>query len=279
MRLCDNIANCGKRGQRARNPAEDDFALRRPFRLEASVEAEETAKPTEVVWGIRIATWEMSFESTSFPFEYPMLTQAVEISIDSRSMTLEVRPRETDTRFEMDAFVACQIIGAADIKRSGREHLARQNDRPVSPFDPGSYADVLKLAATNLDSEGAYQEVLASGDSNLVVTDSWMLFPAAERTTTSWRTWHDYRPRFAAVVNYRPDRWRSSHRPQTNLSSLSRSTSEEFQAVVAQVKARDPKDGGRRKARFPSANMPTARLYLSTSSGLTFDIIGARIQR
>jgi len=127
------------------------------FALKHQVEAEETAKPTEVVWGIGIATWEMSFESTSFPFEYPMLTQALEISIDSRSMTLEVRPRETDPRFEMDAFVACQIIGAADIERSGREHLARQNDRPVSPFDPGSYADVLKLAATNLDSKGAYQ--------------------------------------------------------------------------------------------------------------------------
>jgi very-short-patch-repair endonuclease len=153
------------------------------FALKHQVEAEETAKPTEVVWGIGIATWEMSFDGSSFPFEYPMLTQAVEIAIDSRTMALEVRPRATNTRFEMDVFVACQVIGAADIERSGREHLARQADRPVSPFDPGSYADVLKLAATNLDSEGAYQEVLASGDPipkagpHLVVTDSWMLFP------------------------------------------------------------------------------------------------------
>jgi hypothetical protein len=41
------------------------------FALKHQVEAEETAKPTEVVWGIGISTWEMSFEGTSFPLEYP----------------------------------------------------------------------------------------------------------------------------------------------------------------------------------------------------------------
>jgi very-short-patch-repair endonuclease len=152
------------------------------FALKHQIEAEETTKPAEIVWGIGIATWEMSFEKSVFSFIYPLLTQAIEISLNEKSMALEVRPRATDTRFEMDAFVACQIIGAADVERVGREHLYRHKDRPVTPFDPGSYADLLKLAATNLDSKGSYRDALEFGagippaGEHLVVTDAWVLF-------------------------------------------------------------------------------------------------------
>lgn len=152
------------------------------FALKHQLEAEETAKPTELVWGVGIATWVMNFQGASFPFTYPLLTQAVEISLNEQTMALELRPRATDTRVEMDAFVACQVAGAADVEKAAREHLAKHKDRPVSPFDPSSYSDVLKLAATNLDSKGSYQEVLAShaqippaGD-HLIVTDAWVIF-------------------------------------------------------------------------------------------------------
>lgn len=152
------------------------------FALKHQMESEETAKPTELVWGVGVATWRMSFNGAPFPFSYPLLTQAVEVSLDEQSMVLEVRPRATDTRIEMDAFVACQVVGAADVERAGREHLAHHKEHPVTPFDSSSYSDVLKLAATNLDSEGAYREILASraplpsADEHLVVTDAWVLF-------------------------------------------------------------------------------------------------------
>lgn len=152
------------------------------FALRQQMEAEETARPTELVWGIGVAVWRLSFNGTPFSYSYPLLTQAVEISLDEKTMCLEVRPRATDTRIEMDAFVACQVTGAADVEREGREQLARQKERTVTPFDPGSYADILKLAATNLDSKGTYREVLAkrmevpSADQHLVLTDAWVLF-------------------------------------------------------------------------------------------------------
>jgi len=47
------------------------------FALKHQVEAEETAKPTEVVWGIGIATWDLSFDGSSFPFEYPIYSLRV----------------------------------------------------------------------------------------------------------------------------------------------------------------------------------------------------------
>ena len=151
------------------------------FALKHQIEAEETAKPQELVWGIGVATWQLNFEAGGVPFEYPFLTQAVEISLDEQTMALELRPRATDTRIEMDAFIACQVPGAADVEKAVREHLAKHKDHPVTPFDSSSYSDVLKLAATNLDSKGSYLEVMAKDVSapapgeHLVVTDAWVL--------------------------------------------------------------------------------------------------------
>ena len=151
------------------------------FSLRHQLAADETARPQELVWGIGIATRQLPFEGSSFDFEYPLLTQAVEIALDEMTMALEVRPRATDTRVELDAFVSCQIPGAAEVERSAREFLARNKDRPVTPFDVWSYTDVLKLAASNLDSNGEYRELAANNEpvpragEHLVVTDGWVL--------------------------------------------------------------------------------------------------------
>lgn len=151
------------------------------FALMHQMETEETSKPLELVWGVGIASWFLSYEGKHVEFEYPILTQAIEISLDEKSMDIELRPRSTETRVEVDAFIACDVNGATAVERRVREHLLANKERPVTPFDPSSYSDVLKLVAGNLDSEGRYQEVLRDdlplphpGD-HLVVTDGWVL--------------------------------------------------------------------------------------------------------
>ncbi|MCD2451067.1 AAA domain-containing protein [Methylicorpusculum oleiharenae] len=151
------------------------------FALKHQIEAEETAKPQEFIWGVGISTWQIPFGEGTVNFEYPILTQAVELSIDEKSMALEVRPRATDTRVEMEAFVACSIPGAADVEHAIKDQLQRHKDRPVTPFDSSSYIDVLKLAASNLDSNGSFHELLSLGEvlpsmgKNLIVSDLWVL--------------------------------------------------------------------------------------------------------
>jgi hypothetical protein len=111
-----------------------------------------------------------------------LLTQAVEIGIDDKTMAIEIRPRETDTRMEMDAFIACQVPGAADVEKTGREHLRKTKERPVTPFDPSSYVDLLRLVAGNLESKGSYRELLAKREivpppsEHLIVSDNWVIF-------------------------------------------------------------------------------------------------------
>lgn len=158
------------------------------FAIKHQLEAEETANPSELVWGVGIATWKLCWQespdkqSTAVDFEYPLLTQQMEISLDEATMALCLRPRVTDTRYEGDAFAACLGRNAAEVERVAREQLGRDAERPVSPFDPGSYTDVLKLAAGNLDSQGSYCQVQASDGvvpapgEHLVVTDAWAFF-------------------------------------------------------------------------------------------------------
>ena len=151
------------------------------FTLMHQMEAEQTSKPQELIWGIGISSWQLKTEKENVAFEYPLLTQAMELSIDDRSMAIEIRPRATDTQVELDAFVACQVSGTIEVERSAIAQLSRQKDRPANPFDPGSYSDVLKLIAGNLDSEGQYTEVLNQNGTaptagpHIVVTDAWVL--------------------------------------------------------------------------------------------------------
>jgi len=157
------------------------------FAIKHQLEAEETANPVELVWGIGIATWQLKWqkspdENLTVDFEYPLLTQQMEVGLDEATMALYLRPRDTDTRYEGDAFAVCLGRSAAAAEGAAREQLARSVEGPVTPFDPGSYSDVLKLAARNLDSQGAYRP-LPEGDGavpppgeHLVVTDAWALF-------------------------------------------------------------------------------------------------------
>jgi very-short-patch-repair endonuclease len=152
------------------------------FALKYQLSAEETAKPQELVWGIGVSSWRVGTGVTNIVFEYPLLTQSVEVSLDEQSMALELRPRATDTKIELDALIQCQVAGAADVEKTARDHLERDKERTVTPFDPSSYADVLKLVAGNLDSKGSYRELRPRGEpvpspaEHLVVTDSWVIF-------------------------------------------------------------------------------------------------------
>lgn len=157
------------------------------FAIKHQLETEETANPVELVWGLGTATWQLKWQESqdrvsTVDFEYPLLTQQMEIALDESSLALYLRPRATNTRYEGDAFAACLGRGAAEVERVAQEHLARNEEHPVTPFDPGSYTDVLKLVAGNLDSQGSYRRVL-EGDGpvpppgeHLVVTDAWALF-------------------------------------------------------------------------------------------------------
>jgi len=102
------------------------------FALRHQLHAEQTANPVEFVWGLGVATWKLSYEGKPFDFHYPLLTQPLEISLDTESMSLEVRPRATEPGCEMDGFVACGTHGASECEKAMLEHLSQHKDTPVT---------------------------------------------------------------------------------------------------------------------------------------------------
>ena len=151
------------------------------FALMHQLEAQQTGKPVELVWGLGVATWRLRWEDEDFTFRYPLLTQAVELSLDAATLALEVRPRTTAPRLELDAFIACLVPGASELEQSGRDWLAQQALAP-SPFHMAALEPLLRRIAGSLDSQGRFVEVLAAGaavpnaGAHLQVTDAWVLF-------------------------------------------------------------------------------------------------------
>ena len=132
------------------------------FALKHQLEAEETAKPQELVWGLGVSAWKLSYaarlQTSIIDFQYPLITQAMEIGMDDRTLALEVRPRSVGPQFSFDAFAACQLMSAPEVEKAAREALVKGADRPVSPFDPGSFEHLLKLIAGNLHDKGRYEQ-------------------------------------------------------------------------------------------------------------------------
>jgi len=157
------------------------------FMLKGRLEAEETSNPSELVWGMGVSAWKFTGTRTedgngkgvSVDYQYPLLTQVVEIDLDPQTHTISVRPRAVAPRLEFDAFGACQVMGAAEVEKQAKVLLESDSERTLTPFDIGSFEPILKLVAGSLDKAGrydpAYQDLPTPSD-QLLVTAGWVLF-------------------------------------------------------------------------------------------------------
>lgn len=156
------------------------------FMLKGRLEAEESSTPSELVWGMGVSAWKFSGtlsdngngNSVSIDYQYPLLTQVVEIDLDAQTHTISVRPRAAAPRLEFDAFGACQVMGAAEVEKQAKVLLESDSERPLTPFDTGSFEPILKLAAGNLDRAGRYDtsfQGLPTPSEQLLVTAGWVL--------------------------------------------------------------------------------------------------------
>jgi len=148
------------------------------FALKTRLESEEAVRPTELVWGMGVSSWRIPGE-TAADFHYPLITQAVELEIDSVSHAIGVRPRQSEPRLEFDAFSACAVPGIGDVERAARALLRDRAETAVSPFDPTVVEPVLSLVAGTLAASARYDrdatQAPPAGE-ELVVTNAWVVF-------------------------------------------------------------------------------------------------------
>ena len=118
-----------------------------------------------------------------------MITQLADISLDEKTLVIEIRPRDAEPRIELDIFVALDNPGVVPLDKSAKEFLAQQ-DFSFSPFDHGSFEPILRTAVGNLDSHGIYwpektldtDRLVPKAQENLIITDTWAIF-ARPRST------------------------------------------------------------------------------------------------
>ena len=131
----------------------------------------------EFVWGVGVALQKTDAATVI----YPLMTQTVELTLDDKTMALEIRPGSQDTRLELDIYAAQDNLGVAKLEVVGKKFLEAQ---PImNPADPSTYEPLLRSAASMLDGLGVYwPDQIGAGDrslpkanDNLCVTDTWVL--------------------------------------------------------------------------------------------------------
>ena len=151
------------------------------FALKQQLEGGITDAQIELIWGIGIAVW----KTTSANVRFPLITKGVELSLNEKTMALEIRPRELDPRVELEIYSNADNPGVPPLQKAAREFFSTATET-ISPFEKSTFEGLLRSAVAFLDSKGVYQPDENSPDKtrgnlppaaeNLKITDSWVLF-------------------------------------------------------------------------------------------------------
>ncbi|HEX8247210.1 MAG TPA: AAA domain-containing protein, partial [Pyrinomonadaceae bacterium] len=151
------------------------------FSLKQQLEGGITDAQIELIWGIGIAVWKINGKNVRFP----LITKGVELSLNEKTMAIEIRPRELDPRVELEIYSNADNPGVPPLQKAAREFFSTATET-ISPFEKSTFEGLLRSAVAFLDSKGIYLPDEDSPDKtnrnlppaaeNLKITDSWVLF-------------------------------------------------------------------------------------------------------
>lgn len=148
----------------------------RLFALQQAISSD-TETPLELVWGIGYAAWKKDGSPT---VKHPLLVQVCDVSLNEKTLALEVRPRDIEPRLEVDCYSEMELPGVKQLEAHWRAFLGTTANR-VNPFDLPTFDGILKVAVGHLDSSGIYEtrDPLAQPiqpTEHLKITDCWVVF-------------------------------------------------------------------------------------------------------
>jgi len=148
------------------------------FTLQQTISSEGSETPIELVWGLGYSTWKKEGQNNTV--KYPMLVQACEIALNSRTFDLEVRPRDVDAHLEVDCYTEMDVPGVRQLEEFWKSVRANSEIR-INPFESSTYEGILKAAVGHLDPTGRYDvrtdDVTRPlvGD-KLLISNTWVLY-------------------------------------------------------------------------------------------------------
>ena len=158
------------------------------FTLQQELSGNMVEGQLELVWGVGLGTWkERGGDADSAPaVAYPLITLPVDLAFHPHTGAAEIRPRDVDPKLELDYYASVDNLGVGEAERRAKALLERATTT-LSPFDPQTYAPLLKAMKTCLEFQPGS---LLPGDlsfsepqEQLEVVDTWVLF-ARPRSTS-----------------------------------------------------------------------------------------------
>lgn len=144
--------------------------------------------PVELVCGIGFA----SLFRAGQRLRYPLLTMAMELSLDERSHCLEARPRlEADTGLELDPLDRMGLHGLDQWRAASEKFLSGLDEVALSPFASESFEPILRQAAALFDPDGLFvpdarpaeARTIPSAEPYLQVSSAFAFFQRERRAT------------------------------------------------------------------------------------------------
>lgn len=149
------------------------------FAVQQSIEASGGEASLEAIWGMGMAAWKRQELSG---IEYPLLTQACDLALDTETFAIEIRPRDVDAVLELDCYADLGAEGVGRTEAFWRQYRETARSRPT-PFEPDTTESVLKAAVGYLDPAGEFvapkvgrEGEIPSPKETLQVTSAWVIF-------------------------------------------------------------------------------------------------------
>lgn len=178
-----------KKWAETEKPRRVSIALyQRLFGVHQKMNAGEAERPLELVWGIGHAVWKVPEKDVGI--SHPLIEILVELSLDSATQTLSVRPRsvlQDKPTINLDIYEALEIPMVKRTKELFNEHLEKldQNEQSITPDDSTSFLPILETAVTLLGKDAKFwpsinkdksDRSLPRADETLTITDTWVIF-------------------------------------------------------------------------------------------------------
>jgi len=148
------------------------------FSLQQAISSEGAETPLELAWGIGYAVWKK--DGFGMPVKYPLLVQVCEVTLNEKTLDLEVRPRDVEPKLDADCYAEMELPGVKQLEAYWRSALASGANR-VNPFEPSTYEGTLRAAVGHLDPSGKYDartddSTPAPPSDKLLITNTWVVF-------------------------------------------------------------------------------------------------------
>ncbi|MFQ1017325.1 AAA domain-containing protein [Gilliamella sp. BG7] len=148
------------------------------FMLSQKIQGNLADAQLELVLGIGIALWKLPTGDIS----YPLLTQLVEISLNKKTMALEIRPSSSKPQLEVDIYESLYNPSITKLVEESKKFF-ESTGSILNPFDSNTFEPLLTYASMHLDSSGTYWPSRTGSDDrslpkltdNLIITDTWVL--------------------------------------------------------------------------------------------------------